>query len=145
MRTILACIDFSDASERVLTEARKLAKTDPLKTRVHLVHVTQPDLTPMMLSPGAVAPSPVLTDTRAELAKLSTYAEKMIADGLDVSLEILEGPPIEMILAESERVKAERVIMGSHGHGALYELLVGSMTEGVLRRSQIPVLVVPVR
>ena len=33
--------------------------------------------------------------------------------------------------------------MGSHGHGAIYELLVGSVTEGVLRKARCPVLVVP--
>jgi len=35
------------------------------------------------------------------------------------------------------------IVMGSHGHGALYELLVGSITQGVLKAAKCPVVVVP--
>jgi hypothetical protein len=37
------------------------------------------------------------------------------------------------------------VVLGSHGHGAFYNLIVGSVAEGVIRHSKVPVLVVPVR
>ncbi len=39
----------------------------------------------------------------------------------------------------------ELVVVGSHGHGGLHHLLMGSVTEDVLRRSPVPVLVVPTR
>jgi nucleotide-binding universal stress UspA family protein len=43
----------------------------------------------------------------------------------------------------AERLRASYIVMGSHGHTAFFDLLVGSNTHGVLRRSSCPVLVVP--
>jgi nucleotide-binding universal stress UspA family protein len=53
------------------------------------------------------------------------------------------GPPIPHILAEAERTDADYIIMGSHGHTALYDLLVGSTTHGILRKARCPVVVIP--
>lgn len=52
---------------------------------------------------------------------------------------------MERLLAEQGRLAADAIVLGSHGHGALYDLLVGSVAEGVLRRAPCPVVVVPSR
>jgi len=46
-------------------------------------------------------------------------------------------------LKQADAVNADFIVMGSHGHGAMYNLLVGSVTEGVLKRSTRPLLLVP--
>jgi nucleotide-binding universal stress UspA family protein len=55
----------------------------------------------------------------------------------------LQGATVATVLAEADRLGAELIVLGSHGHGAVYELLVGSVAEGVVRRSKVPVLLVP--
>ena len=50
---------------------------------------------------------------------------------------------IEEILECAKAVKADAIVMGRHGHGAMYNLLVGSVTEGVLKRATCPVVLVP--
>ena len=52
---------------------------------------------------------------------------------------------VDKILQEAKKLDASLIVMGSHGHGALYHLLVGSVTEGVLKGTACPVLVVPAR
>ena len=42
-------------------------------------------------------------------------------------------------------MEAELLVVGSHGYGAVYDLLVGSISRGILKHSKIPVLVVPVQ
>ena len=57
----------------------------------------------------------------------------------------IQGSLVEKILTSAETHAADLIVMGSHGHGALYELLVGSVTSGVLHGAKCPVLVVPAR
>ena len=55
------------------------------------------------------------------------------------------GLPADEIIAAVAELGAERLVMGSHGHGALYHLFTGSVVTGVLKRTGCPVLVVPLR
>jgi nucleotide-binding universal stress UspA family protein len=50
---------------------------------------------------------------------------------------------VESIVAEAQRLNADMIVVGSHHHGALYNLVVGSVTGDVLKRAKCPVLVVP--
>ena len=48
-----------------------------------------------------------------------------------------------LILAQAKIEDADYIVMGSHGHTALYDLLVGSTTHGVLMRAGCPVVITP--
>ena len=48
----------------------------------------------------------------------------------------------DTILAEAAELDVDEIVVGSHGHGAMYRLLVGSISEGVLQRSSKPALVI---
>jgi len=50
---------------------------------------------------------------------------------------------VDKILREAREQNAGLIVMGSHGHGALYELLIGSVTQGVMKSAQCPVVIVP--
>ena len=50
---------------------------------------------------------------------------------------------VEEILKTAREISADLIVMGSHGHGSVYCLLVGSVTEGVLKAGERPVLLVP--
>ena len=147
MRLILVCVDFSDVTDRVVEKAAAWAVD--LKAALHLLHVIPPPPPMAVYAPGAgVAlpmPTATLPDITVEKAKLKDVALRLGGRGIPVTDEVLEGPVIGEILATAERVDPEAIVLGSHGHGALYELLVGSVTEGVLRRTRRPVWVVPSR
>ena len=55
----------------------------------------------------------------------------------------LNGPPIRLIVEQAKDLGAHYIVMGSHGHTALYDLLVGSTTHGVLMRAGCPVVITP--
>ena len=50
---------------------------------------------------------------------------------------------MRLIVEQAEKSRADYIVMGSHGHTAFYDLLVGSTTHGVLMRAKCPVLIVP--
>jgi nucleotide-binding universal stress UspA family protein len=142
MKTILAPIDFSGATESVLDQAKLLARA--FDARVVLLTVIQP--------PKAIAEyAPLLPDIaeitlagdRAAANQLAELQDQMRAHSITCETVQLVGAPIANILAEADRTDAEYIVMGSHGHTAFYDLLVGSTTHGVLSRAKCPVIVIP--
>ena len=142
MKTILAPVDFSSATDAVIAEATSLAKA--VDGKVVLLTVIQP--------PAAVADyAPLLQDIaeitaageKAAATRLASLQEKLRAEGVASECVQVVGAPVPHIAAEAERVDADYIVMGSHGHTALYELLVGSTTHGILKRAACPVVIVP--
>jgi nucleotide-binding universal stress UspA family protein len=60
----------------------------------------------------------------------------------DVEIEVLDKAPVEGILGEAERFRADVIVVGWRGHGAVRRLLMGSVSRGVVRGSTCAVLVV---
>jgi nucleotide-binding universal stress UspA family protein len=144
MKTILAPVDFSGISDAVIAEASGLARA--LDARIVLFSVIQP---PVVL--GEYAP---LMENIAEInaageksasRHFAKIEEKLRGEGLNVSSEHAIGSPVTLIVEQAEKVGADYIVMGSHGHTAFYDLLVGSTTHGVLTRSKCPVIIVPAK
>jgi nucleotide-binding universal stress UspA family protein len=57
----------------------------------------------------------------------------------------IEGFPSKEIVDQAKALEADYIVMGSHGHTAFYDLLIGSTTSGVLKKAPCPVVVVPAR
>jgi nucleotide-binding universal stress UspA family protein len=56
---------------------------------------------------------------------------------------MVPGPPSKAIVGEAARLDADLIILGSHGFGAVFKMLLGSVSSAVLRKSGRPVLIVP--
>jgi nucleotide-binding universal stress UspA family protein len=82
---------------------------------------------------------------RHEHRELQAHAESVRAQGLEATALLLQGPVAATILEEAERLAVDTIVMASHGHGAMFDLLVGSIGHAVLRSAKVPVLVVPAR
>jgi nucleotide-binding universal stress UspA family protein len=142
MKTILAPVDFSTASEAVITHATTLAKA--YDARLVLLSVVQPPLITSDYGP--------LVDNIAEIV---AAAERSATERLEkvrlqvahtvsaVETELAGGPPVQAITDAATRFSADFIVMGSHGHTALYDLVIGSTTHGVLKRAKCPVVIIP--
>jgi len=142
MKTLLVPIDFSAVTEDVIDTAVAFARA--FEGQVALIHVVQPPVvTSEFALPVDVLQEAVATGERAATAKLGSYAEMFRAAGLGCEAIVRHGPPVAMIREEAERVKADYIIMGSHGHGKLYDFLVGSTASGVMKRAKCGIVIVP--
>lgn len=144
MKTILVPIDFSDVTVRVLETAQQFARS--FGSRIVLLHVAEPepDLVGFEPGPQTVRVS-VAHDMRVEHQQLEKLKQELVDAGFDTIALNVQGPTSEKIIREAATLGAELIVVGSHGHGALYELFVGSVTSGVLKHAPCPVLVVPAR
>lgn len=139
---ILAAVDFSAVTKDVQDVLRRICASLPAK--LWLVHVAppEPDFVGYGAGPHAVR-SQVAAEHRTRHQQLQRLAEELRADGIDTTALLLQGPTVETLIGEAAKLPATLIVLGSHGHGAVYDLLVGSVAEGVVRRSKIPVLLVP--
>lgn len=142
MKRILAALDFSEVSASVAERAAALAGA--FGAELILLHVAAED--PAFVGYGA-GPDTVRDDRARELRdehrRLQELAEDLRGRGVAAKALLVEGPSVEKILDEAERLRADAIVIGSHGHTALYRVLLGSVSEGVVRKSPRPVLLVP--
>lgn len=140
---ILVPFDFSVLSKIALAEAVSLAKT--LGARVELLHVIEPasGLTPPPSPLGMVgALEPESPEVRRE--KLEQVVAEIPTAGVEMICRIEVGNPWECILTHADKYDADLVVMGTHGHKGAARLVFGSQAEQVMRRANVPVLVVRV-
>jgi nucleotide-binding universal stress UspA family protein len=144
MKNVLVALDFSDASMRVLDQAVVMAER--FGADLTLIHVAAAEPAFVGYEPGpAVVRDDLAHQLRDEHRKLQAM-EKIPADrGVKTKALLVRGYPAEKILSEAERLNAELIVLGSHGHGMLFHLVAGSVAEAVLKKARCPVLVVPAR
>jgi nucleotide-binding universal stress UspA family protein len=143
MKTILAPIDFSVVSKQVVKQAATLARA--LDARVVLINVTEPPYMDAEFIGVMVDNLSTLTEAAAQYAvKHLTRWKKTLEDaGLRVDIVQQTGYPTTLILEQAKKLGPDYIVMGSHGHTAIYDLLIGSVAHGVLHRAHCPVVIVP--
>lgn len=144
MKTIIAALDFSDASAPVLETAAAMAKA--FGAALRLVHVVEPEPT---YSAYGFTPEefPAIhtfqKEARARAEKALAEQKEKAGELADVETALLEGNPLHALLDYAEAADDGCVVVGSHGHGVIASVLLGSVAEGVVRKSKIPALIVP--
>ncbi|MGH8242867.1 MAG: universal stress protein [Steroidobacteraceae bacterium] len=141
---ILAAVDFSEVTECVVDTLKQVAAR--FSAHVWILHVAPPDPAFVGYEAGPqVVRDQVAVEHHERHRQLQQVADRLRSDGVDATALLVQGPTVAKILAEAERLQAALIVLGSHGQGALYDLLVGSVSEGVVRASRVPVLLVPAR
>ena len=138
---VLVAVDFSEPSQNALDHALALAA--PLGARIELLHVSE-EIRPLF-------PFSARNRAAAERIELenAARAERCMRELLpgeppvEIRTSVVSGRPSEAILRHAEHVNADLIVLASHGHGPLEQLALGSVAERVLRRSKLPVVLVP--
>ena len=143
MKTFLVPVDFSSITGQVIDSAMEFARA--LKGKVVLLHVVQ---APVIASAEYALPADVIQEAvtvskNASQKKLTAYIEHFTKEGIECIGKTLIGAPVPLIRDESAKAGADFVIMGSHGHGKLYDFLVGSTASGVIKKAKCGVIVIP--
>ncbi len=147
MKRILAAIDFSDATPGVLKAARRISSA--FEAQLTLIHVVEPE--PSYTAYGFTPDEfPAMHAFQEEARRRAQRRLDEVVESLDpgaggVSGVIAEGSPLHCMLEHVENNEVDLVIVGSHGHGALASLLLGSVAEGMVRKALVPTLVVPAK
>lgn len=142
MKTIVAPVDFSSATEAVVAEAARLAVA--IKGQVVLLSIIQPPVITTEYAPLMENMAEITAAGEKAAAKhLARLQDLLQQNSVPTETVQLNGAPVPHIIEQAKKYAADYIVMGSHGHTALYDLLVGSTTHGVLLRAGCPVVIVP--
>lgn len=137
---ILIGIDFSDSSARALYHA--VALSERLGAVLHLCHVTPPVANLDAHTDLGLNVPEVFKDAQ-EARKRLERMRGMLCSSLEVDVHLRIGEPASGLLELVSELEPDFLIVGSHGHGAVMRLLLGSVSTQLVRLSPVPVLVVP--
>ena len=131
---ILCPTDYSERSDIACRIACSLARD--YRAKLVLMHVALRSVT--IEGEAVIAPrsEDYFREEREKLEGVSVPA------GVRVERQVAEGAPAEEILRAAQAVKANLIVMGTHGRTGLARLLAGSVAEQVMRRAPCPVLTV---
>jgi nucleotide-binding universal stress UspA family protein len=143
IRHILCPIDFSDTSRHALEHAVTIARW--YESRITALHVMTSALVlePPILFADAAGPVPTQAEREAAARHLRDWLQPATAAGLETNVLVDDGRPASRILERAASLPAELIVMGTHGRGGFERLVLGSVTEKVLRKAACPMLTVP--
>ena len=158
MKKILVAVDFSEGTGRLINQAAQLGQE--LGGRLIIVHVTSDALQAAYESTQFYDVSTEYTggsfgdvemarnlcaeEYKREHRSLLNLSARMREEGVDAQAMLLKGDAAELILEKARELDVDIIMMGSHGHGLLRKMLLGSVAEAVLRKAPCSVLIVPV-
>jgi len=150
---ILVPLDGSEHSLRALEIAIQLGKT--FGGKITLIHVYSVTVRPIIMpEPTTLAPPGVPVMTPAEVSKVAEAARKagsrILSDGEDkvkvenveVDTKLEEGHAVQEIIRVSKEGKYDLIVMGARGISKIREILLGSVSDGIIHHAVCPVLVI---
>jgi manganese transport protein len=136
-RLIAAALDFSRADKVVVSYSVTLARAAGRGAKVVLFHVVE--------SGGALVMGGDSRDREAEAdqERLKLYAAELTELGVDVEYDLGFGDPPEELAKLVEQHKPDLIVLGSHGHRGLGDMVHGTSVERLRHKVRVPVLVIP--
>jgi nucleotide-binding universal stress UspA family protein len=142
MRQILCPVDFSELSALALRHSAALANC--FGSRITVLHASR-FVPPPYFTPGQIARLEQEfreSEQRAQAELREFIAATLGPPPLAVEARIVDALPVEAIRRAAAETQADLIAMGTHGRSGINRLMLGSVTERVLRESRIPVLTV---
>ena len=139
---LLVAVDLSESTQTIVEKVEEMNKEYPAKVWILHNAEPEPDFVEFKVDPLA-ARETLAKKFHNEHRQIQEIANRLRKAGLDATALLVHGATVETILKEASDLDVDMIVVGTHGRGAMYKLLVGSVSEGILRKSRYPVLVIP--
>jgi nucleotide-binding universal stress UspA family protein len=150
---VLIALDYDPTAQKVAETGFSMAKT--MNAEVTLLHIisepiyySSTDYSPIMGFNGYFEMGPEQLNSSDKLKKASEFfldKSKQHLGDKTIKTLVKEGDFAENILKTAKDIHADIIVMGSHGRKWLENIILGSVTENVLRHTKIPLFVVPTK
>jgi nucleotide-binding universal stress UspA family protein len=127
MKTIIAPVDFSDASTNALSFAAEMSKR--ASAHLHIVNV--------------ITPGEDEAEAKSKLKAIALELQKAFGSDLHCESSVGQGSLITVLQEIIDAQKPDLIVMGTKGASGLKRILIGSNTVNVIAKTELPVLVIP--
>jgi nucleotide-binding universal stress UspA family protein len=143
LKKLLVAVDLSEASSSALDFALRRARMRGAEVAIAYAF-DRGAIAARACGPyGAIDPYPLVRALEEEAdAVLAAASERARREGVQATTLLLEGPATQAILERARACSAGAIVVGTHGRTGVSRLAFGSVAEGILRLSDVPVFVV---
>ncbi|MBF0275436.1 MAG: universal stress protein [Nitrospinae bacterium] len=146
MKNIIVALDFSQVTKKMIENTITLYEN--MHCKVWLLHVALPH--PDLKQYEEKAYTKAMREKMAEIyshehMQLQNCAKELRAKDVETEALMIQGNTADTIIKKAEELQANFIVIGSHGHGALHKMLLGSVSEAVLSKANCPVILIPSR
>ena len=144
MKNILVAVDFEPKTKKLLQHATQIA--EKFKSKIWIVHVAapDPDFVGNRVTGGVdYMEKQLANDLRKEHKTVQRYAKQLNDKGFRATGLLVQGATVQTVINESKKLKIDLIVIGSHKHSFLYRAFSEVTSSLVIKKSKIPILVVP--
>lgn len=140
LKKVLVPLDFSEPSRKALRYAQAFA--EQFGARLTLLHVVEPLSYPPDFAVVPLLPPDAEGPRLQELAKHLAELGRSVGGGVETEPIVISGRPWQGVVDYAKEADVDLIIVSTHGYTGLKHVLLGSVTEKIVRHAPCPVLVV---
>lgn len=143
IKNIIVAIDFNESVGDLLNYAESMAVK--FESKLWVVHVAGPNPDFVGYEPGPQYIRDIKAEEfREDHRKLQNICTAFLGEDVECEALLIQGSTVETVLAEAAKLNSDLLIVGTHKHSFLYNLLSESVSLKLLKNAKIPLLAIPI-
>lgn len=142
-KNIMVAVDFNDSIGELMGYAESMAQQ--YNSKIWVLHVADPEPDFVGYEPGPQYIRDIKAEEyREEHRNLEDICKNFITDEVHAEALLIQGSTVETVLEEAQKLNIDLLIVGTHKHSFLHNLLQESVSMELLKKAEIPMLTIPI-
>jgi len=142
-KNIMVAVDFNDSIGELMVYADTLAQA--YNSKVWVLHVADPEPDFVGYEPGPQYICDIKAEEyREEHRNLQEICKNFLSEDINAEALLIQGSTVETVLSEAQKLHIDLLIVGTHKHSFLHNLLNESVSMELIKKAEIPMLTIPI-
>lgn len=143
LKNIMVAVDFNDSIGELMVYAEGLA--EKFNSKIWVLHVAEPEPDFVGYEPGPQYIRDIKAEEyREEHHNLQEVCKNFISEDIESEALLIQGSTVETVLDEARKLNIDLLIVGTHKHSFLHNLLQENVSMELLKKAEIPMLTIPI-
>ena len=142
-KNIMVAVDFNDSLGELMVYADRLAQK--FESKVWVLHVADPEPDFVGYEPGPQYIRDIKAEEyREEHRNLQEVCKNFLSEDVKAEALLIQGSTVETVMSEAQKLNIDLLIVGTHKHSFLHNLLQESVSMELIKKAEIPMLTIPI-